>query len=98
MKGGGRARAGVLAIYNRNPADPHLAQDDLSAHALLASYQSRHRVADHRRLNLFSFKSGRSERVIDCVPPQNLHAGVKILTELHHSGANYRYVSHFDAS
>src|ERR1700730_14955306 len=98
MKRGRGTGAGVFAIDDRDAADAHVAQDDLSAHALLASDETLHRVAHNCGLDLFLVHSRARKRGVYLVARDDFHAGAEILSELHHAGADDRYFTHVDIS
>jgi hypothetical protein len=98
MKRSRGAGAGIFAVDDRNAADAHIAQHDLPAHAFLAGDETLHRVADDRGLNFVLIDTRAGERGIDRIARDHLHAGAEILSELHHAGADNRYVTHMDLS
>src|SRR5579871_6293551 len=98
MKSGGGAGASVFAIDDRNPADAHIAQDDLPSHAFLAGDETLHRVAHDGCLNFILIYPCARQRGIYRVARDHLHAGAEIFAELHHAGADNRYFTHMDVS
>ena len=79
----------IFAVDDRDAADAHLAQHDLSADAFLAGYEARRGVSDHCSLDLFLLDPGVRKRAVYGVARDNFHAGVEVLAELHHPGADY---------
>ena len=94
MEGGGRTRTRVFGINHRNAADPHLAQHDLAANALLAGNQAGHRVADRSGLQRLGFDTSRAQGVVNGLAGQVLHAPIDIFSKTGHARTNHGDLSH----
>jgi hypothetical protein len=94
MKRGCGTRAGIFTVDDWDAADTHIAQYDLPADTFLAGHQAFHRVADDCGLDLLLVNSSAGKRGVHRIARDHFHAGIEILSKLHHAGADYRYFTH----